>query len=252
MRKMQKGFTLVELAMVLFIVGLLLGGLLVPLSNRMEGEERKQTSAALQEVRNSLIGYAMVNGHLPCPDCSSASGGCSVINAADAAFLNDGMEDLTDGSSRVTRASPLAQCATTEGNLPWVTLGVPQFDAWGNRFVYRVTGTFADNTDGTGNSNCTVTAGVSFQICSAGNITVNDGSGNAVAQNLPALVLSYGKNATEAGNPSSAFEIENQNGNNIFVDATYSKNPDVQFDDILTWIPANTLIYRMVQAERLP
>jgi len=256
---MDKGFTLVELAMVLFIVSLLLGGLLGPLSTRMEGEERRQTTVTLNEIRDSLIAYAMVNGHLPCPDCpaSGTSAGCGIINTADSSSIGDGIEDgITSTSSVAARASSnFSQCATVEGNLPWVTLGVPQFDAWGNRFAYRVTALFADDTDGESppNLNCTVTAGVSFQICSQGNIRVNDASGNAIAQNIPALVISYGKNANDAGNPASTLEQTNQNtGSAIFIDTIFSNNPAVQFDDILRWIPPNTLVYRMVQAERLP
>jgi len=255
MIRMDKGFTLVELAMVLFIISLLLGGLLGPLSTRLEGEERRQTTATLNEIRDSLIAYAMVNGHLPCPDCpaSGTSAGCGIINTASSTNIGDGQEDLVAGASMVARSNPLAQCATAEGNIPWVTLGVTQLDAWGNRFGYRVTDTFADNVDGTGSSACAVSAGVSFQICSQGNIRVNDAAGTAIAQNIPALVISYGKNANDAGNPSSIVELANQNaGSAIFVDTIYSTNPAVQFDDILSWIPPNTLVYRMVQAERLP
>ena len=59
---------------------------------------------------------------------------------------------------------------------------------------YRVTNNFADTTDGTGCG--TATAGVSFELCSAGDIQIVDGSpgGNPVAANIPAVIFSQGKN----------------------------------------------------------
>ncbi len=68
----KKGFTLVELAMVLFIVGLLLGGLLVPLSTRLEQESRSQTNITMGEIKETLLGYSVINGKLPCPDCPAS------------------------------------------------------------------------------------------------------------------------------------------------------------------------------------
>jgi len=245
-----RGFTLVELAMVLFVLALILGGILGPLSVRMEGEERKQTGRILDEIRDSLIGYALVNGHLPCPDCRDTGGSCGSVSLT----VNDGIEDGVDSGAGISprAGNTFDTCASQEGNLPWVTLGVPEFDAWGNRFGYRVAAAFADDPDGTGAAGCLVTAGVSFQICSAGDIRVEDGAGNTVAQNLPALAISYGKNADEPGNPSSSLETENQDDDTTFVDAVYSKETAIQFDDVLIWVPVNNLIYRMVQAERLP
>lgn len=246
--KAQVGFTLLELAMVLFIITLILGAVLTPLSTRMEAEERSKTTEQLKEIRNSLVCYALVNGHLPCPDCANSSGNC---NSA-ALSVNDGIEDGVDSGVGISpRADNFDSCATPEGNLPWATLGVDQYDAWENRFVYRVTDEFANDDP----DSCTTTpaAGVSFHMCSTGNLNIQDGAGNSVASGIAAIIISYGKNVDELGNPSSSSEIENQNNNNIFVQKEYTTSSgNDQFDDLLIWIPANTLIYRMVQAERLP
>lgn len=247
--KTQPGFTLLELAMVLFIITLILGAVLTPLSTRMEAEERSKTIEQLKEIRNSLVGYVMVNGHLPCPDCLNSAGSC---NSA-ALNVNDGIEDGVDSGIGVSprAGNNFDSCATPEGNLPWATLGVDQFDAWGNRFVYRVTDEFAnDDSD-----SCTTTpaVGVSFHMCSTGNINIEDGAGNTVASGIAALVISYGKNIDEPGNPSSTSEIENQDDDNTFIQKEYTTGDgNDQFDDLLIWMPANLLIYRMVQAERLP
>lgn len=263
MHKNNKGgFTLIELAMVLFIIALILGGVLSPLSTKLELDERTKTSKLLDEARNSLIGYALVNGHLPCPDCpnNTITANCGAVQTSlGSSAINDGNEDgigsIASGSppSNDRSTTPFATCATDEGNLPWATLGVAEFDAWENHFAYRVTDSFADDTDGAGSCTMATTTGISFQICSSGNIDVQDGSGNSVADNVPALVISYGRNANETGNPSSTSELENQDNDTLFIDKDYSsKDTADEFDDMLTWIPTSTLVYRMVQAERLP
>jgi len=254
----NRGFTLIELAMVLFIMALILGGLLPPLSTKLEQDERNKTADLLEQAKNSLIGYVVVNGHLPCPDCpnSTITANCgAVASGLGTSAINDGNEDgiASGGSPSNDRSTnPFLSCATSEGNLPWATLGIDENDVWGNHFDYRVTDTFADDIDGTGTC-AAVTTGVSFQICSTGNINVEDGSGNSVAQNLPAIIISYGKNAGDPTNPSSASEVENQNYDTLFIQKDYNTAAGAdEFDDMLTWIPTSTLVYRMVQAERLP
>lgn len=249
----EHGFTLLELAMVLFIITLILGAVLTPLSTRMEAEERKKTTEQLKEIKDNLIGYALVNGYLPCPDCpDGAVGNCGAIEAGNPNNIDDGQEDGVDNVGDPADRPNYSSCATEEGNLPWATLGVDQFDAWTNRFVYRVTESFADDQDGTGCG--TPSAGISFEMCSTGNIDIDDDAGNSVASDVPAIVISYGKNADDPTNPSSASEIENQGGTaGLFIQKDYTTGSGTdEFDDLLIWIPTSTLIYRMVQAERLP
>ena len=144
--------------------------------------------------------------------------------------------------------SNFKSCATDEGNLPWTTLGVPEYDAWENKFHYRVTDSFADDT-----ANCsTSTSGVSFCLDSSGDINIEDENGNSVAQNVPAIVISYGANANNVGNPSSASEKENQDDDTTFVEEDYRSGGTNEFDDLLTWISPGTLMYKMISAERLP
>ncbi|MDP2785976.1 MAG: prepilin-type N-terminal cleavage/methylation domain-containing protein, partial [Sulfurimicrobium sp.] len=61
------GFTLVEMAIVLIIIGLLLGGLLMPLSAQMEQRRISETQKTLDEINQALIGFAVANKRLPCP-----------------------------------------------------------------------------------------------------------------------------------------------------------------------------------------
>ena len=47
----QEGFTLIELAIVLFILGLLLGTILPPLAAQFEQKRREETQAQLDEIK---------------------------------------------------------------------------------------------------------------------------------------------------------------------------------------------------------
>ena len=54
------GFTLVEIAIVLVIVGLLIGGLLTPLAAQLEQRRGSETQKALDEAKEALFGFAQV------------------------------------------------------------------------------------------------------------------------------------------------------------------------------------------------
>ena len=55
------------MAIVLAIVALLLGGLLPLISGQIEQQRRAETHKHLDEIKEALIGYAIINGYLPCP-----------------------------------------------------------------------------------------------------------------------------------------------------------------------------------------
>ena len=70
----MRGFTLVELTIVLVIVALLTGGLMIAVGVQSEQRARSETQNLLLEAREALLGYAAshsaLDGHpyLPCPD----------------------------------------------------------------------------------------------------------------------------------------------------------------------------------------
>ena len=72
--KSDAGFTLAEMAIVLFIVVLLLGGLLVPLSAQIESHNIQATRDTLSEINEALLGFAAAQGRLPCPAQDGATG----------------------------------------------------------------------------------------------------------------------------------------------------------------------------------
>ena len=211
------GFTLVEMAVVLMIVGLLLGGMLVPLSAQMEQQKISETRKTLDEIQQALIGYAIVNGRLPYPAKAT------LVSSVDA---NAGLADST----------------LTSGVLPWATLGTSETDAWGRRFTYSVAGAFT--TTFTLASNGTL----SVKNAATG--------GSGLASNIPAVVVSHGSNGLGGYTPQGVQlplsgdpdEADNSNGGATFVSHDFTPT----FDDLVIWLSPNILFNRMVAAGRLP
>jgi prepilin-type N-terminal cleavage/methylation domain-containing protein len=219
------GFTLVELAVVLAIFGLLLGIMVIPLGTQVDQQRYAEAQRQLNAVHEALLGFAIANGRLPCPANPAVASG--VAGAG-------------------TENKPGAACAVGEGVLPWATLGVPELDPWGLRLTYRVALNFADDP-GAGMQ-------ASFLITDAGNIVITDGAVN-IAAGIPAVVVSHGKNGLGAFRPdgtqvpnAAGNELENANANITFV----SRLPAPNFDDVLVWVSPNVLKTRLVAANRLP
>ena len=242
------GFTLIEMAMVLFIVALLLGGLLPTISSQVEQRHVNETRKQLDEIQQALIGFAIINGRLPCPADGTTPTG--QINAA-------GVPAGQEYKNPATGIPPYV-CKNAVGVLPWATLGINEADSWGRRYTYQVTANWADSADGTAAGGCAITTGISFQLCSSANLIIlSTVGGTAIASGIPAVVASHGKNGYGAYTPNGgaplstspdADEADNSDGDVNFV----SKTPTPTFDDLVIWISPNTLMNRMVAAGKLP
>ena len=269
--KVQRGFTLIEMAIVLVIITILIGGLAVPLSTQIQARRVAETNKTLEEAREALIGYAMSNTvSSPCTCTYYADGNgvsdattcpgtvsCPVISppASDTTLqltyvrhylpcpdkLDDGDPATTNDGDGVEETRVAGACPQTVGYLPWVTLGAASQDAWGNRLRYQISAAFADNATG-----LPATGGGDLQVCSAsGCATVN------VAGNVPVVLVSYGPNGWGARNvngntlasPTSADELENTNTDVNYVSRTPSKagSTSGEFDDLVKWISADQL-----------
>jgi prepilin-type N-terminal cleavage/methylation domain-containing protein len=229
----QRGFSLVELAIVLVIVGLLIGGLLTPLATQFEQRRISETQRLLEETREALVGFALRNGYLPCPAVSAQNG------------LEDRSAGYCTGGKR-------------QGFIPWATLGVQRADGWGRMLRYSVTPAFSNSQ-------------LLFNLGTPRDITIGtrDESGNLVAAtgigDIPAVVMSHGRNGyggfSELGVPVGAEiagnvdERANAGPAGIaFVSRTPSdaSAPGGEFDDLVVWVSPNILYSRMVAGGVLP
>lgn len=218
-----RGFTLVELAIVLTIVALLTGGLLLGVSAQREAAGNVDAQRQLENIREALLGFAISNGRLPCP----------ALPNLPSSNANAGVEN----------------CAQPHGVLPWATLGLPQTDPWGQRFTY-----FA-------NSNFTAAvppgALASFNLTTIGNANIKEsGSSTAnLASDLPVVIVSHGNRSAGGWKPDGTQqpgaigdEAENADADLTFI----ARTPSDTFDDLVIWIAPSILKSKMVAAGRLP
>ena len=221
----NSGFSLLEITVVMIVMGLVLGGALAPLSAQLESAARNTTNDKLQQVTDALVGFAMVNGRLPCPDID-----------------NNGNENL------ITVAS-LVVCDSNSGKLPYRLLAVDDKDAWKQRFSYFVSPEFADTANDT---SCDSVSSASFTLCTVGTLTIRDDLLQVVAAEVPALVISHGKNWALASSARSVPEAANfANSSDKFLQ-DYSNVSGNQFDDLVEWVSPNILKHKMVSAGQLP
>ena len=219
-----------ELAVVLAILGLLLGALLKPLRGQVETQQYQDAERGLDEIRDAIIGFSLANGRLPCP----ADG--TIVSGATGA----GLEARTGGA-----------CDDPAGVVPWATLGVAELDPWGRRYTYRVTASFADDPPAAGLASFGLTSDGTIQIYGNTSFTVD------TARNVPAIILSHGKNGLRAWRTdgtritspaATGAEQENNGGDDNFAVVAQGE----AYDDVVRWIPGNLLKNRMVTAGRLP
>jgi prepilin-type N-terminal cleavage/methylation domain-containing protein len=238
-----RGFSLIEAAVVLAIVGLLLSSTLFTLSAQVESRQRGDTQRRLDDARELLLSFALVNGRLPCPATTSG-------------------EEAGGGA---------APCATSYGGfLPARTLGFQPadaegfaLDAWGNRIRYAVSATQWGSAPARFTRQHAATAPWSMGqkpadlvVCGASpavaSATACDPGTSTTNQNtVVAIVFSTGRNP---GPARGANESRNLDANALFVSRASDPAgaPGGEFDDLLVWIPVGLLYGRMVSAGVLP
>jgi type II secretory pathway pseudopilin PulG len=214
------------LAVVLAIVGLLLGTMLVPLSTQLDVVNMRDTRAQLEEIEDALAGFAVANGNrLPCPD--------------------------TDGDGI---AEPPGSCDDAEGALPRVTLGLGAHDAWGRPFRYRANNAYTSALGVLDPPDTTAGApGQTLAVQTRGGDALTMGDPDAPA----AIVFSCGKNGRpdlendDDGTPNATADCTNATApaNGTYIQDTFTQGT---FDDLLLWLPKNSLLGRLVRAGTWP
>jgi len=241
----RRGFTLIEIAIVLVVIGLLLSGGLLAVSPVIQSAQTSETRQKIATVESAILGYVIANGCLPCP---------AQVNLA----TNNAAAGLTNnGAATYTGCSAGACVGGGVGTVPWVSLGISEgdaTDAWGQRLRFGVdpTRTAASsvqrNADGTfpaftstiaiEDTDNTTIAGytaVAYVILSHG----PDGSFGEATQTGTTQADRYGQAAGNAGED----QHENGNGNLTFAIGLFDSTTSVEhFDDIVSFKSFQQLI----------
>ena len=217
-RRGEHGFTLIELAIVMVVVGLMLAGAMKLLGSQLDQSRFKATRDHLQTAYDALVAFYASHAYLPCP--------------ADGALPGS---DANYGRAQPEASGACAGVAAANQVLPWRTLGLQDelsFDGWHQRLSYHVSAALT-----------------SAGSASPGDLSVRDGAAGVpgTAEITPAaafVVLSHGENGLGAWLASgqrkttagvSAQEGENTDGAEPFVDKPLSQAVGDEFDDIVIW-----------------
>jgi len=246
----QKGFTLTEMAVVLVIVALLVGGMMMPLSAQQDARNAGIARQSLQTVEEALLGFLVANDRLPCPATADSLG--------QEKFASDG-------------SAANGKCETfTSGFLPAVNLGITPtddqgfaLDAWNNRIRYVVFSGTINNvenpftrTEGIKSATMSLFYGADAMLVVCPSATGLDtcvaGTTTNLTRKAPAITFSTGKNGPLG--TKGADEAENLDGDNHFVmhDISPASAANGEFDDIVKWLSGNLMLNRLVAAGKLP
>jgi type II secretory pathway pseudopilin PulG len=256
------GLTLIELALVLVLIGLL-GWLFLPPSFQMQEQERiKETRAKLDAIEAALVRFVMLNDRLPCPAPGTLPDDNPSAGSEDCSSLN----------------TPV---------VPWRSLGLTAkdaVDAWGVRITYRpwMSGgtpfSFASRpvTGPSGWSTLLGSSNLGHRVCSSptcpagGPVLADPDPGKKTGAAY--VLISHGPNRCGGYWPSGQYldlpsqcqgapggQGEQQNRNNTppasnsppngYVDAPFSDSADNNhFDDIVRW---RTIMAVAVEARKV-
>jgi len=259
------GFTLIEMAIVMVVIGLVVSGGLAAVAPIVRQGKVVETNQKLDRIQSALKLYAIQNGCLPCPAngaLPSTTAGNRHGEAQDSAnaYYNTGC-----------RGTGVTGCRAAAGSsvVPWVNLGLAEeevTDAWGNRISYALSTTAAnvhqENTPADGLPCPTLGTETTYSdgICRAttqypeGEFFVNDADGTNLTEEALYVLISHGPDrlggyagitATQAASPAGGTtQAENADGDTPFVqddpidiDANY-------FDDITRWETAPVFVQK--------
>ena len=272
-RRAQGGFSLVEIAVVLIIVGLALGTGIAIFQARVEQAQIDTTRTRAEAIRQALVAHVARTYRLPCPAAPGLVSGAAGYNVEQ----GGGTAACTTGSGLVNNVGGAPPLGVSRGTVPCTTLGLTEetcLDAWGSRFTYFVSNAATTLTvltvsgmQGTmtvhrvtPTSAATPLHGLAptgnqLNACST---TAGDNSCNLAAV---AVIISHGANQGGGFPPGSAvamatgqasiYETPNFNNDIRFFQNEYVKDKTNAFDDILVAIPARDIISTLSQNNTL-
>lgn len=237
----SSGFSLVEMAIVLVITGLILGTVIGAMNVQVTGQRIKETQERQRVIKDALINYIRQNSKLPCP---------ALITLADD-HASAGIPNCTSGTNSID--VPAVDSAFY-GAIPWKELGLsPEAvkDAYGRRFTYIVTYAATLST-----LNISGLTGNLLLYPTATDATANTNRLNpcngtlSVCDNLAVVaIISHGANGYGAYSnqgsllsDASASDNEKENSDHAnlkLVDGDFNQQ---SFDDYVLWVKPSELL----------
>jgi type II secretory pathway pseudopilin PulG len=107
----KKGFSIIEATIALLIAGMVMAAFGNVFKLLFDVNHKSAEQQNMQTIETAVNTFLRANYFLPCPD--------------------------TDGDGKENRGGS-NECSDVEGELPYLDLGVPSKDAWGNAYYYRV------------------------------------------------------------------------------------------------------------------
>lgn len=224
----QRGFSLIEIAIVLVIFGLLIGGGATLFSGTVGANRERATKVTLGVYKKALEAYYIRQGRLPCP--------------ADGSLVSSSTDYGRALPETSTVICDMVNDGTPEnGVVPWRTLGMSEsasLDGWGHRISYRVSDAVIDDT-AIATGDIVVCAD---RTCSAGTEHTTEAA---------VVLVSHGRNGFGAWNNqagtrmptanASLSEDPNLDGTGDAIDALFSEAVgNNYFDDFVgfhqTWV----------------
>ncbi len=274
----QTGFTLVEIAIVLLIVTILLGYTVAMFPLQQELKQYRKLDSEMDDIIGHLIGFAQVNGRLPCPDTTGDANGLG-------AGVLDGAEDTDDRFDNVDSTAAdgiIDACKAYSGFIPTSTLGINGnidqngnlLDPWGQPYRYIVSDLDQDfdavpasfagidlvtpngiREEGLSNIVPLLFVCNDSDNASAADDDCADVSATNVAANVAVVIVSSGK---DRGQAASNIQDENRDdfhdgtNDHVYTSSTRNDTAANLYDDRVRWISHNVLFAKMIEAGRLP
>jgi alpha-tubulin suppressor-like RCC1 family protein/type II secretory pathway pseudopilin PulG len=249
---MRRGFSLIELAIILVFAGIISGLALHVRQNSMgsaAGDCSTTTKMQLVDIQAAMDRFVRSKSRYPVP----AQRNVGVENPN----FGREVEAANVGNALYIQSAGAAPDQVYYGALPFQALGLsPSYagDCWGNKFTYVVTQSLTTTNDTTFNATTNI-----------GKIAVNNQAADPVASNIAYAVISHGEdgygasklNASDAGYcalVAGVVQTQNcDNGNAILMTAPFSNGKDAGnafFDDLIVYEgKAGTLVVGTTNGE---
>lgn len=225
MMRCPRGYTLLEIALVLAVLGILLGGALTVFTQVSDAQKAEETQEKLAQIDQALKRFFAVNRYLPCPGDATL--------ADDDAVGAEVFGDTDPTAAVVMGCLPPQGGLEPIGALPVLTLGLPpefMYDAWGRRISYQLTPTLRSpdswlNESVQGN----------IQVVRLDGKVLTDSTGGAAY-----VLISHGRNGyyaymrdgSQIPVPGGYSGLEADNGSGLDSRFTYA-DKTADFDDLL-------------------